>query len=409
MSDNIPRTPGTGGHPDFSLGARVPEEIGPGVYATGGFGNSGWVITDEGVVVIDTGLGPGPGKQIRDAIATTSDRPIAAVIYTHGHHDHVLGTPSFVEGGTRVIAHDNVAGRFDRYKLTRDYINLINGIQFGFDLTGRTYEYVYPTEPYARDYRLELSGRAIEVFHGKGETDDASIVHVPDCGAVFAGDFLIGSFPNIGNPYKVIRYEREWFEALERVRALNPQAIMPGHGQIWRAGREMDQMLDDTIAVMRFLHVETVRQINAGASVEEAVERIRLPENLEQSPYLAQTYSRVEFAVTNIYRRYCGWFDFNPAHLLRVPRREMAAGVADLRRDDQKIIQRARELHEDRLHQQALELLDLILLRHEDDREGRELRASILEALANSDRCLMSRDAYLHYLQKDRELLAAQT
>jgi glyoxylase-like metal-dependent hydrolase (beta-lactamase superfamily II) len=397
-----PHTPGAGRHPDFSAREIVPEEIGPGVFATRGFGNSGWVVTDEGVVVIDTTVAPPLGARVREAVAGTTDRPIAAVVYTHGHHDHVLGAPAFLEEGTQVIAHENVPQRFDRYKLTRDYINLINGIQFGFDLTGRTYDYRYPDVTYRSEHRLELGGRTVEIFHGKGETDDATVVHVPDCGAVFVGDFLIGSFPNIGNPYKVLRYEREWFETLQKVRDLKPQAIMPGHGKVLRAGPEMDEVLRDNIDVMRFLHTETIEQINEGASLEQAIERIRLPERLQQSPHLEQTYSRVEFAVTNIWRRYCGWFDYNPAHLLPVPRRDMAAIVADLIGDDAKIIERARQLHDDGLNQEALELLDLILLRREEDPAARSLRAQLLEALAADDKCLMSRDAYLHYLAKDR-------
>jgi alkyl sulfatase BDS1-like metallo-beta-lactamase superfamily hydrolase len=54
------------------------------------------------------------------------------------------------------------------------------------------------------------------------------------------------------------------------------------------------------------------------------------------------------------------------------------------------------------MHQEALELLDLVLLRREDDPDARSLRAELLEALAADDKCLMSRDAYLHYLAKDR-------
>ena len=403
-----PQPPDRSGHPDFQPREVAPEEVGPGIYATRGFGNAGWIVTDEGVVVVDTGVAPQLGARLREAVARTTDRPVRAVIYTHGHHDHVLGAPALVEEGTEVIAHENVPERFRRYTLTRDHINRINGIQFGRDLTGRTYQYVYPTVTYHQRYELVLGGRRIELFHGKGETDDATVVHVPDARAVFAGDFLIGSFPNVGNPYKVVRYEREWYETLERVRDLRPAAVVPGHGKILREGQELEEVLRDTVEVLRFLHTETVRHINQGSTLEEAVESIRLPEHLAQSPHLAQTYSRVEFAVANIWRRYCGWYDYNPAHLLPAPRREVAAEVAALIGDDGRVLARARALHGEGRSQVALELLDLILLRREDDRPARALRAEILEALAAQDACLMSRDAYLHQLDRDRAFLAGQ-
>jgi alkyl sulfatase BDS1-like metallo-beta-lactamase superfamily hydrolase len=381
----------------------TPREVAPGISTVRALANASWVRTPEGVVVIDTGVAPGLGERILGRIREQADAPVRAVVYTHGHVDHVMGAGPFVEQGAIVYAHENVARRFDRYTLLSDHINHINSVQFGLDIRGMKRTFEYPVQHYHDRTQFDVGGTTFELIAGMGETDDATVVWVPAMRAVFAGDFLVGSFPNIGNPYKVVRYEREWFEMLERILALDPEVIVPGHGRPMQRGAEMTQMLRDNIDALRFLHEQVVWHLNNASTLERAVAEICLPQHLEESPHLRQVYSRIEFAVMNVWRRYTGWYDNHPVSLFPRRRAGFARAVRSLIGDDAKIVAEARALHDAGDQLLALELVHVILDDEPAQPEARALADDVLRALAAGDECLMSANAWRAHLGGRRQ------
>lgn len=377
--------------PDFRV-----TELAPNVRTVRVLANSAWVTTDEGVVVVDTGVAPQIGERVLGRIRESTDRPVKAIVYTHGHIDHVMGAkPMLADGGT-IYAHENVRRRFDKYVLLREHISHINKVQFGGD---GPREFVYPINEYHDRTSFKLGGMTFELMSGMGETDDATVVWVPEIRALFAGDFLVGSFPNIGNPYKVVRYEREWFEMLERILALDPEVIVPGHGQPLTRGPEMRQALQDNIEVLRFIHEQVAWHLNHQSTLEQAVAEIRLADHLAKSPYLQQVYSRIEFAVMNVWRRYAGWYDNSPTTLFPRRRRDFARAVRSLIGDDGKIVAEARTLHDAGDQLLALELLHVILDDEAEHPDAKPLERDVLQALAAGDECLMSANAWRAHLR----------
>ena len=88
-----------------------------------GISNTSVVYTDEGVVVVDVPMGNRFGRKAVEAIRKRTDKPIYAIIYTHGHIDHVWSVPTFYTDAEahkypkpHIIGHKNVARRFDRYQ-----------------------------------------------------------------------------------------------------------------------------------------------------------------------------------------------------------------------------------------------------------------------------------------------------
>lgn len=86
-----------------------------------------------------------------------------------------------------------------------------------------------------------LGGRPIECRHGLGETDDHAWVWVPDARVVVGGDFIVSSLPNAGTPFRVQRYVLEWAEALEAMAAVEPLAVVSGHGGVYSLHRGRDR------------------------------------------------------------------------------------------------------------------------------------------------------------------------
>ncbi len=365
-----------------------------------------WVITEDGVVIID----PGSYRvctMLREEL-DKAGQPVRYLIYTHAHGDHIGGAAAFLNQEPKIIAHENALERLRRYEVTAGYIRRINSIQFHFNIPAgtppRRYPPVYPTETYHHEYRFELGGKTFELFHAKGETDDFTVIWIPQLKAVFLGDLLEASFPNLGNPFKVMRYAREWAIALEKALALKPEFAIGGDC-VLTDNKEINEVLSVNIELFNYLEDSVVRAANDGKNLEQMIEEIQLPPHLADSPYLRQVYSRREFAIYNIWRRYCGYFDFSPSGLLPRPRREIAGLVRQLISDDQAILHRAEELVRQGQLQLALETLDIILKVDYEDTAARKLRHEILRKMAETDECLMSRNVWVHYLVEDERFL----
>jgi glyoxylase-like metal-dependent hydrolase (beta-lactamase superfamily II) len=362
-----------------------------------------WVLTPEGVVVIDSGTGP-VAPLVKKEISKQTEQSVKYLIYTHGHMDHVGGALAYLDDNPRIIAHENVIPRFERYKLTHSYIQKIMEIQIHSNVAGNPTPLIYPTVTYRDKFCFQLGGKTFELFHGKGETDDHTLVWIPELKAVFCGDLLEASFPNLGNPFKVMRYADEWAAALEKVLALEPDFAIGGDVVLTNK-QKIREVFGENIELLRFLQNSVVEMANRGKSLEQMIEEIKLPAHLENSPNLRQIYSRREFAIYNIWKRYCGYFDFSAAGVLPGPKSEAAKVVRELVGNDEAVLRKAAELMRENKLQLALETLDIILRVDYENRPARRLRVQILKRLTDEDICLMSRNAWIHYMDEDERFL----
>ena len=119
-----------------------------------------------------------------------------------------------------MIAHEAIAARFDRYQLTAGYNGVINQRQFRLPNLAWPKQYRYPDETYTDRMELAVGGEVFELYHDRGETDDATWVWSPARRILFAGDMFIWASPNCGNPQKVQRYARDWAAAFRKMDAL---------------------------------------------------------------------------------------------------------------------------------------------------------------------------------------------
>ena len=166
--------------------------------------------------------------------------------------------------------------------------------------------------------------------HDRGEIDDHAWAWIPVKKAIFCGDLFIWVFPNAGNPQKVQRYAADWAAALRRMIALEPELLLPAHGLPIEGRARIAGVLDNTASALEGLIEDTVGMMNDGATLDEIVHTVRVPERYADLPYLRGTYDEPEFVVRNIWRLYGGWYDGNPARL-KPPRDAAVAGeVASL-------------------------------------------------------------------------------
>ena len=325
-----------GHHPVSGQNLGNIAEVTDGVAFLPSFANVSAFTTGGGLVLVDTGSAP-LAKVVHEQVRSWTSEPLDTAVYSHGHIDHVFGVPVFEAEAEangwpapKVLAHEALPHRFDRYTLTAGYNGIINARQFGFkDFTWPT-EYRYPDQTYRDRLDVTVGSLSFELHHCRGETDDHTWTWFASKRVVCTGDMFIWASPNAGNPQKVQRYPKEWAVGLREMAARSPEVLLPGHGVPVVGEDRVREALTSTAELLESLHEQTLELMNAGARLDEIIHSVRAPSHLLDKPYLQPVYDDPEFIVRNTWRLYGGWYDGNPARLKPAPDAALATEVASL-------------------------------------------------------------------------------
>lgn len=209
---------GTGaGDPVMNRITTELSEVADGIALIESFSNVVVLRSADGLVLVDTSI-DFLAPACLAALRGWSDDPVRTLVYTHGHRDHAAGARTYLDeaeargdGRPLIVGHEHVADRFDRYELTDGYNAVINNRQFAGRPSERFFDdWIRPDRTYTVEDSLTIGDLRLDLYHGRGETDDHTWVWVPEHRAICAGDFFIWVFPNAGNPQKAQRYPREW-------------------------------------------------------------------------------------------------------------------------------------------------------------------------------------------------------
>lgn len=383
-------------------------ELADGVALVEGFSHCALFESPAGLIVFDTS-NVGGGRRAIEPIRQWRNDPFHALVYTHGHLDHVGGSGAFIadaddRGDARptVVGHENVVGRFERYEFTSGWNIAVNERQFG-QLRGLGIDAenprflvestAWPDVTYEQELTLDAGGLQIELVHARGETDDHTWAWIPEHRAICAGDFFIWAFPNAGNPQKVQRYPLEWAQALRAMAAKGAELFIPAHGLPIGGASRIAEVLETAAGALEHLVHSTVEMMNGGALLDEILHEVKVAADVIELPYLRPIYDEPEFVVRNIWRAYGGWWDGNPANLKPAPQAELARELADLTGGAAALADRAVELaaSDPRL---ACHLIEFAYQALPDDPSIREARTQVYEARRSGETSLMSRAIY---------------
>ena len=331
------------------------------------------------------------------------------MIYTHGHIDHTGGIAAIDREAEakglarpRIIAHRDVARRMNRYELTQGLNSIVQGQQFNDPAYVYPVGHRQPDEVYDDTLSLVIGGERIELFHGRGETDDATFVWLPGRRILASGDFVIWMFPNAGNPRKVQRYAAEWAAALRHMERLEPEIVIPGHGPVIFGKDRAAQVLRDGAAVLEHLVRESLALMNQGATLDQVLHEVTAPAEYLSKPYLRAKYDDPEFLVRAIYHLYAGWFDGNPAHLKPARAADLALELARLAGGANKLAERAAVLAEEGNTRLAAHLAEFAGEAAPDDKSVQATRALVLRKCIDREGSLMGK-AFLAVYEREAE------
>src|SRR5690606_31149869 len=213
-------------------------ELAPGVFAyvqpdgSWMINNTGAVAGDTGHLLVDTTSTESRNRALFAAVAEVCPGQPRGLVNTHHHGDHTYGN-WLVPEQTPVIGH--VTCREDV---------LAAGLVAAQVLTGPDYgriEIRPPDLTFTEAMTLHLGERRVELVHvGPAHTRSDVIVWLPEERVLFSGDLAFAG----GQPFLVEGSVAGYRPALDRIRALEPEVLVPGHGPVCR-GEEIPALLDD--------------------------------------------------------------------------------------------------------------------------------------------------------------------
>ena len=250
-------------------------ELAEGLYAYTAEGdpNTGIVIGDDSVMVLDTQATPIMARKVIEKIRTVTDKPIEYIVVSHYHAVRVLGASAY--GAEQIIAsqdtYDLIVERGDedfKSELER-FPRLFNGVE---SIPGLT----WPTITFKGEMTVWMGKREVRLMQlGRGHSKGDTVIWLPQEKVLFSGDLVeYGATPYTGDAYL-----NDWPQTLDRLAALEPVALVPGRGDALTTPQSCLEAIEGTKS---FLHdmFESVKQgREAGKSLNEVY---------------AQTYHRLQ-------------------------------------------------------------------------------------------------------------------
>jgi glyoxylase-like metal-dependent hydrolase (beta-lactamase superfamily II) len=233
-------------------------------YTAEGDPNTGIVVGDDAVMVVDTQATPVMAQDVIRRIREVTDKPIRYVVLSHYHAVRVLGASAYRT--------EHIIASRDTYELIveRGEADMKSEIQ-RFPRLFRAVESVpgltWPTLVFEQRLTLSLGKLQVEIMQlGRGHTKGDTVVWLPQERILFSGDLVeYGATPYTGDAYLT-----DWPATLDAIAALKPEKLVPGRGASLQTPAEVRAGLDGTRAFVTEMFDAVKRAAGAGKDLRAA-------------------------------------------------------------------------------------------------------------------------------------------
>jgi glyoxylase-like metal-dependent hydrolase (beta-lactamase superfamily II) len=228
--------------------------------------NTGVVIGDDGVLVIDTRATPVMAEDVIRQVRQVTEKPIKYLLLSHYHAVRVMGASAYkapyiiASQGTFELIKERGQQDFDSE--VQRFPRLFRSVESVPGLT-------WPNLVFDRSLTLWMGKTEVQIKHiGKGHTRGDTIAWLPEEKVLFSGDLVEeGAAPYCGDAYF-----KEWPETLERLRAFKAERLVPGRGDAMMTATAADKAIAGTAAFLRDMRREVEAGVKAGKGLKDVFE-----------------------------------------------------------------------------------------------------------------------------------------
>ena len=393
------------------------EKVADNVYVAIGYGIANTIMIEgkDGLIIVDTMTTSEEAEIVLSEFRKISKKPIRAIIYTHNHPDHVLGSEVFArEGNPEIYAHETTSWHVSRILTeVRPIIGMRSMRMYGSFLEsgavinvgigpfvgmkpGSTVGYAFPTRTFSEMLEGEAAGIRFRLVFAPGETDDQIFVWLPEQKVLIPGDNFYWAFPNLYTIRGTLfRSLKNWYRSIDKMRDLGAEYMVPGHTRPIEGANNIEAILTDYRDAIQYVHDRAIRGMNMGLTPDELAETVQLPQHLAEAPYLQPFYGKVSWSVRSMFSGNLGWFDGDAATLDPLTRRDQAALMVELAGGEERLRAVTREKFKLGKYQAALQLSGYLMQLRPQDPQIRGLRVQALTAIAEREQNPNARHYYL--------------
>ena len=250
--------------------------------------NSVFLVTDDGVLVIDTRQHPRAGQELIGEIRKITDKPIRFVINSHFHGDHTFGNAAFQAAGAQFIAQQETPKIMRKVQAKEMARRQAYFKSHNYD--PNEVKLILPQITFDKSMTLWLGGREVRLMYlGPGQQDGDTFVYFPHAHALFTpGSFATRNIPNFAFTTSV----DSWIGVLDRVAGMKDvDVILPAHGDL---ATQAD--VKEFSAMLRDMYTTVKAAADNGVGLAEAQRTLTFPQYRNW-----RNYGRVKDEIASLY------------------------------------------------------------------------------------------------------------
>lgn len=229
--------------------------------------NSGVVIGDNAVMVIDAQATPGSAQTVIERVRSVTDKPIKYVVLSHYHAVRTLGASAY--GADHVVCSEATRELIVE-RGAHDYKSELQRFPRLFRAADAIPGLTMPTVTFDERLTFWLGGLQVEIVYvGRGHTKGDTIVWLPEERTLFSGDLVVSD----AAPYGGDAHFRDWPATLEKLRALHPEVLVPGRGEALVGPEAVGEGIAATQAFVEELYRIVAAAAEAGETPKQAYDK----------------------------------------------------------------------------------------------------------------------------------------